>query len=79
MTFLSPTEQQFLNGNRQFTKAQQRYIRCRLRKKLRFLNEESRNAAAALQLRCNGMNNNEVNSFLSKAVALSNFYAPWSG
>jgi hypothetical protein len=57
MTFLSPTEQQFLNGSRQFTKAQQRYIRCRLKKKLRLLNEESRKAAAALQPRCNGTNN----------------------
>jgi hypothetical protein len=57
MTFLSSTEQQFLNGSRQFTKAQQRYIRCRLKKKLRLLDEESRNAAAALQRRCNGPNN----------------------
>lgn len=33
-SFLSPTEQAFLNGSREFTKAQQRYIRCRLKRKL---------------------------------------------
>ena len=42
----------------QFTKSQQRYIRCRLKKKLRLFDEESRNAAAALLQRgCNGPNN----------------------
>ncbi len=49
MTFLSPTEQAFLNGSREFTKAQRRYIRCRLKKKIRLLQEESCNAAARLQ------------------------------
>jgi len=57
--FLSPVEQAYLNGARQFTKPQQRYIRYRLNKKLRLLGEEltsfgipkedleSRDAAAA--------------------------------
>ena len=49
MRVLSPTEKAFLEGSRQFTKAQQRYIRCRLNKKLRLINEESQIAAAALQ------------------------------
>jgi hypothetical protein len=60
--FLSPVEQAYLNGTRQFTKPQQRYIRYRLNKKLRLLGEEltsvgiptdleSRDAAAAQLLR----------------------------
>jgi hypothetical protein len=49
MTFLSPVEQAYLNGTRDFTKAQRRYIRCRLKKKLRLLEEESCDAAARLQ------------------------------
>jgi hypothetical protein len=32
---LTKVEKQYLDGTRQFTKAQQRYIRSRLRKKLR--------------------------------------------
>jgi hypothetical protein len=47
---LSPIEQAYLNGTREFTKAQQRYIRYRLKKKLRLL-DESRDAAAAKLLR----------------------------
>jgi hypothetical protein len=43
---LSPTEQAYLNGSRQFSNAQQRYIRLRLKKKLRLM-DESRDAAAA--------------------------------
>jgi hypothetical protein len=43
-------KQAFLNGTRNFTKAQQRYIRYRLKKKLRLL-DESRDAAAAQLLR----------------------------
>ena len=62
--FLSPIEQAYLKGTRQFTKPQQRYIRYRLNKKLRLLSEEltssfgipkedleSRDAAAAGLLR----------------------------
>ena len=45
---LTKVEKEYLDGTRQFTKAQQRYIRCRLRKKLRLLNEESCSVAAAL-------------------------------
>ena len=48
---LSPVEQSYLNGTRQFTKAQQRYIRYRLRKKLRAIDEQCRDAAAAKLLR----------------------------
>ena len=52
---LSPTEQAYLNNSKEFTKAQQRYIRCRLRKKLRLLNEELRscNVAADQRAGCN--------------------------
>lgn len=50
MRLLSPVEQSYLSGTRQFTKSQQRYIRYRLKKKLRLL-DESRDAAAALLLR----------------------------
>lgn len=49
MRLLSPVEQAYLDGTREFTKTQQRYIRCRLRKKLRLVNEQSCNAAARLQ------------------------------
>ena len=66
---LTPAELAFLNGTRQFTKAQARYMRCRLNKKLRGLGAElselqrlSRiagcNAAAANEREgCNGPNN----------------------
>jgi hypothetical protein len=47
---LSPVEEAYLNGTKDFTKAQQRYIRYRLKKKLRLL-DESRDAAAAGLLR----------------------------
>src|SRR5687767_13808845 len=50
---LTKVEKEYLDGSRQFTKSQQRYIRCRLRKKLRLLNEESCNVAAALSERSN--------------------------
>ena len=50
---LTNVEKEFLDGSRQFTQAQQRYIRCRLRKKLRLLNEQSRNVAAAMRERSN--------------------------
>lgn len=54
MTFLSLTEQAYL-GTREFTKAQQRYIRYRINKKLKLLSKElqlfgilkSRHAAAS--------------------------------
>jgi hypothetical protein len=58
---LSPVEQAYLNGTREFTKSQQRYIRCRLRKKLRVMGEDiascNNTVAAALQPGCNGPKN----------------------
>ena len=50
---LTKVEKEYLDGTRQLTKAQQRYIRCRLRKKLRLLNEQSCNVAAAMSERGN--------------------------
>ena len=49
MRLLSPVEQAYLNGSREFTKPQIRYIKCRLKKKLRHLDEKGCNAAALLQ------------------------------
>ena len=40
MTFLSKVERAYLQGTTEFTKAQQRYIRYRLNKKLKLLDEE---------------------------------------
>jgi hypothetical protein len=37
---LTPTEKAFLDGTRQFTNAQKRYIRCRLNKKLSHFDKE---------------------------------------
>jgi hypothetical protein len=48
---LTPTEKAFVEGTRQFTKAQQRYMRCRLNKKLRLLNME----LTELQKRCSNV------------------------
>jgi hypothetical protein len=50
MRVLSPVEEAYLSGTRDFTKAKQRYIRYRLKKKLRLL-YESRDATAAGLLR----------------------------
>src|SRR5215210_364062 len=50
MRVLNPVEEAYLSGTRDFTKAQQRYIRYRLKKKLMLL-DESRDAAAAQLLR----------------------------
>jgi hypothetical protein len=63
MSFLTPTEQAYLFDNtREFTNAQQRYIRCRLRKKLRQLGEELErcNVAADKRERCNAMANGSI-------------------
>ena len=38
--FLSKVEKAYLSGTKEFTKPQIRYIKCRLNKKLRHLNEE---------------------------------------
>ena len=40
MVFLSPSEQNYLSNNEQFSKAKQRYIRYRLNRKLRLLGED---------------------------------------
>ena len=40
VTLLTQTERDFLDGTREFTKPQQRYIRCRLKEKLRLLGDE---------------------------------------
>jgi hypothetical protein len=50
---LSPNEKALLDGNHDFTRVKQRYIRYRLKKKLRLL-DESRDAAAAQLLRLEG-------------------------
>jgi hypothetical protein len=47
--FLSKVEQAYLNGTREFTKPQIRYIKCRLKKKLQRLDEQGCNAAGMLQ------------------------------
>ena len=40
MVFLSPSEQNYLSNNEQFSKAKQRYIRYRLNRNLRLLGED---------------------------------------
>jgi hypothetical protein len=40
LVFLSPSEQNYLSNNEQFSKAKQRYIRYRLNRKLRLLGED---------------------------------------
>ena len=47
--FLSKVEKAYLNGTTEFTKPQIRYIKCRLKKKLRRLDEQGCNAATLLQ------------------------------
>ena len=49
MRLLSPTEQAFIDGIRDFTNAQKRYLRCRIRKKVESVNEQGCNVAARLQ------------------------------
>lgn len=49
---LSPVEQAYLSGTRDFTKPQIRYIKCRLKKKLQQLDEQGCKAAT-LQQCCN--------------------------
>lgn len=66
MKLLSPVEEAYLSGTREFTKSQQRYIRYRLRKKLKLI-DESRDAAAARLLRLEG-----GSSLVGRGVAASN-------
>lgn len=44
LLLLSKTEKAYLNNREQFSKCQQRDIRCRLNKKLRLLNQEFENS-----------------------------------
>ncbi|MDQ4066577.1 MAG: hypothetical protein M3114_03205 [Thermoproteota archaeon] len=76
---LTPTEQAYLFDNtKDFTNAQQRYIRCRLKKKLRLLGEQLQrcNVAANERAGCNALNQPVPPS---QSVATRDFYAPWSG
>lgn len=79
LPLITPVEEAFLNNTRHFTNAQKRYIRCRLKKKLRLLEQQlnSRNVALAERSGCNAINVTE--KYVERDVALSNFYAPWSG
>jgi hypothetical protein len=70
---LTKVEKEYLDGTRQFTKAQQRYIRCRLRKKLRLLNEESCNVAAALSERCNAAEMLDLRNCNKSSAGSGNF------
>ena len=70
---LTKVEKDYLDGTRQFTKAQQRYIRCRLRKKLRLINEESYNIAAALSERCNAAATIDLRNYNKISAGSGNF------
>jgi hypothetical protein len=54
---LSPSEKALINGSHNFSKDKQRYLRYRIRKKLRLVEEEGRSAAAALPPRYRSPNN----------------------
>ena len=73
---LTKVEKEYLDGTRQFTKTQQRYIRCRLRKKLRLLNEVSCNVAAALSERSNAAAILDLVSYNEKGAGSGNFAFP---
>jgi hypothetical protein len=40
LALLTKVERDYLSGQREFTEPQQRYIRCRLRKKIRMLGDD---------------------------------------
>ena len=75
---LTNAEKQYLDGSRQFTKAQQRYMRCRLRKKLRLLNDESCNVAAALRERSNAAATIDLRNYNKNSAGSGNF-VPFTG
>jgi hypothetical protein len=79
LLLITPVEEAFLNNTRHFTNAQKRYIGCRLKKKLRLLEQQlnSCNVALAERSGCNAINVTE--KYVERDVAPSNFYAPWSG
>jgi hypothetical protein len=57
--FLTPTEQAYLNNTKDFTNDQKRYIRCRLKKKLRQLGGDELNSCSVAAMeheRCNALN-----------------------
>ena len=70
---LTKVEKEYLDGSRELTKAQQRYIRCRLRKKLRLLNEESCNVAAALSERSNAAATIDLRNYNIISAGSGNF------
>jgi hypothetical protein len=70
---LTKVEKEYLDGSRQFTKAQQRYIRCRLGKKLRLLNEQSCNVAAALSERSNAAATLDLRNYNKSSAGSGNF------
>src|ERR671917_491752 len=70
---LTKVEKEYLEGTRQFTKDQQRYIRCRLRKKLRLLNEERCNVAAALSERSNAAATVDLRNYNKISAGSGNF------
>ena len=70
---LTNVEKEFLDGSRQFTQAQQHYIRCRLRKKLRLLNEQSRNVAAAMRERSNAAATLDLRNYNKISAGSGNF------
>jgi hypothetical protein len=75
---LTNAEKQYLDGSRQFTKAQQRYMRCRLRKKLSLLNDESCNVAAALRERSNAAATIDLRNYNKNSAGSGNF-VPFTG
>jgi hypothetical protein len=58
LLLITPVEEAFLNNTRHFTNAQKRYIGCRLKKKLRLLEQQlnSCNVALAERSGCNAIN-----------------------
>ena len=70
---LTNVEKGFLDGFRQFTQAQQRYIRCRLKKKHRLLNEQSSNVAAAVRERSNAAATIDLGDYNKSSAGSGNF------
>jgi len=70
---LTKVEREYLDGTRQFTKAQQRYIRCRLRKKLRLLNDHCCNFAASMRERSNANATIDSRNYNERSAGSGNF------
>jgi hypothetical protein len=73
---LTKVEKEYLDGTRELTKAQQRYIRCRLRKKLRLLNEQSCNVAAALSKCSNAAATLDLRNYNEESAGSGTFALP---